>query len=179
MHIRYFLVLFAVFIMSGCSNAAEPKNKVYEVTFSVKAATDQEKAFKDKIVPWASIKNSESDSVRLIDSSLKVISEREATVIIDYPVRAPVSFNITSENGFTKSDLLRKIGQIYKQMYIDEEASSTIKTVPMNQRQGVINRNTTDGKYGIWGHDIDDLVLSSATISCNNGKCVIELGIES
>lgn len=176
---RQLIALFTVFILNVGSNAAAVENQVYEVTFSVKATTDQEKEFKDKIVPWASIKNSESDSIRLIDSNLKVISVREATVIVDYPVRKPVNFKITSESGFTKSDLLRKIGQIYRQLYQDEEASSTIRTVPKDKRKGVVNRNATDGKYGIWGHDIDDLDISSATISCNNGKCIIKLGIES
>ena len=176
---RQLIALFTVFILNFGSNAAALENQVVEVTFSVKATTDQEKEFKDKIVPWASIKNSESDSIRLIDSNLKVINAREATVIIDYPVRKPVNFKITSDSGFTKSDLLRKIGQIYRQLYKDEEASSTIKTVPMDKRKGVVNRNATNGKYGIWGHDIDDLDINSATISCNNGKCIIELGIES
>lgn len=176
---RQLIALIAVFIICFGCNAAEPESKVYEIMFSVKATADQEKQFKNKIVPWASIKNSESDSLRLIDSNLKVISAREATVVIDYPVSKPVNFKITSESGFTKGDLLRRVGQIYRQLYKDEEASSTIKTVPMDKRQGVINRNTTDGKYGIWGHDIDDLDISSATISCTKGKCIIELEIES
>ncbi|MBC3873975.1 hypothetical protein [Undibacterium flavidum] len=179
MPIKQLLALFTVFILSLSSNATESKNKVYEITFSVTATPDQEKEFKDKIVPWASIKNSEVDSKRLIDSTRKVISESEATVIIDYPVRKPVNFKITSKDGFTRGDLLRRIGQIYRQMYRDEEASSTIKTVPIDKRKGLINRNATDGKYGIWGHDIDDLDISSATISCSNGKCTIDLGIES
>ena len=179
MLIRIAVTLLTLFFLTVNVSAAEPLNSVYEINFSIKASVEQEKDFKDKIVPWASIKNSESDSTRLIDSNLKVISISEASLVIDYPVRKPVNFKITSMNGFTKGELLRKIGQIYRKMYEDEEVSSTVKTIPMAKRKGLINRNTTDGVYGIWGHDIDDLVLSSATISCKNGKCIIELGIES
>lgn len=179
MFIRIIILALALFLPGASSNAAEPKNSVFEIDFSVKATAAQEKDFKNKIVPWASIKNSESDSVRLIDPNRKVINAREATLVIEYPLRQPVNFRITSENGFTKAELLRKIGQIYREIYKDEEASSTVKTTPMAKRGNLINRNTTDGKYGIWGHDIDDLVISSATVSCNEGKCVIELGIDS
>lgn len=172
-------IALAFLTLSINAYATAPKATVSEITFSVKASPQQQKKFPDKIVPWASIKNAESDAARLIDAKLKVLSVREATIVIDYPVRQPVQFKITSNTGFTKAELLIRIGQIYRQIYKEEETSSTIKTVPRGERKGLINRNTTDGKYGIWGHDIEDLDLSSATISCKRGQCIIELGIES
>jgi len=33
------------------------------------------------------------------------------------------------------------------------------KVLPIDLRKGLLNRHKTDGVYGIWGHDIDDLVI--------------------
>ncbi len=33
-----------------------------------------------------------------------------------------------------------------------------------SRRRGIINRNQTNGKYGIWGHDIGDLDLSAVIV---------------
>jgi hypothetical protein len=41
---------------------------------------------------------------------------------------------------------------------------------------GMLNRNTSEGKYGIWGHDIGDLLLCSAYVD-DSGK--ITLGVDS
>lgn len=40
----------------------------------------------------------------------------------------------------------------------------------------MLNRNFIDGKFGIWGHDIGDLVLVDASVSKKN---VISLGVDS
>jgi hypothetical protein len=160
-------------------DGADKNGSILEVDFAVKANADQMADFKDGIVPWASIKDAQQDVSRLVDADTVIIQANTATLNIDYPVKTPVSFKITSENGFTKAEILEKVSQTYQEMYATEEATSTIKTTPMAQRKGLINRNETDGKYGIWGHDIDDLDLSHATINCKNNECVIDLGIES
>ena len=50
----------------------------------------------------------------------------------------------------------------------------------LNQRKGIINRNETDGKYGIWGHDLEDLDLSTIEVYRNKeNKLELVLGIES
>jgi hypothetical protein len=42
------------------------------------------------------------------------------------------------------------------------------------------NRNQPKGKYGIWGHDIADLVLSEILVcKTTNGQFVFALNIES
>lgn len=44
----------------------------------------------------------------------------------------------------------------------------------------IINKNTTNGKYGILGHDFDDLVLSTIMVhSMKNAPPKLELYIES
>ena len=44
----------------------------------------------------------------------------------------------------------------YKTVY-DEEASTTQTTPAL--LPGMLNRNTTDGKWGIWGHELGDLIV--------------------
>ena len=191
MLVRLLTVSVVVMCLSSCQDSADKQVStsikdsvgkdvsVLEVDFAVKANPNQMADFKDGIVPWASIKDAQQDAKILIDADTIIITANSATLSVDYPVKAPVSFKITSENGFTKAELLQKIGQTYQEIYATEEATSTVKTVPMAERKGLINRNETDGKYGVWGHDIHDLDLSHATITCKNGECVIDLGIES
>jgi hypothetical protein len=183
MFARTLITLLAAMCLSACQPSANDQNTVqdgvYEIDFAVKANAEQMADFKDGVVPWASIKDAAQDAKILIDADTVIITANSATLTIDYPVKAPVSFKIESENGFTKAELLEKVGQTYQEIYTTEEATSTIKTVPLAERKGLINRNTTDGKYGVWGHDIDDLDLSHATITCKTGECVVELGVES
>ena len=42
--------------------------------------------------------------------------------------------------------------------------------------QGMLNRESSDGPYGIWGHDIGDLVLGGVT---DNGDGTFDLSIDS
>jgi hypothetical protein len=42
------------------------------------------------------------------------------------------------------------------------------------------NRNETNGKYGIWGHDIADLDISGISVyKTKNGEIILTLNIES
>lgn len=73
---------------------------------------------------------------------------------------------------------MQEITKEYQKLYQDEEKSATIKTVPMKERK-MYNRNQTNGKYGIWGHDLADLALSSIQVYKENGNTILTLGIES
>ena len=43
-----------------------------------------------------------------------------------------------------------------------------------------LDRNRTDGVYGIWGHDLDDLVLTAIRWTRGaNGDVTIELNVQS
>lgn len=65
-------------------------------------------------------------------------------------------------------------------MYDEEENTSKTKTVPVKQRQGLLNRNETNGKYGIWGHDLSDLDLTSMDVYENEeGTIFLDLDIDS
>lgn len=51
---------------------------------------------------------------------------------------------------------------------------------PVNERKTMYNRNETNGKYGIWGHDISDLVLAEILVyEAENGEIILTLNMES
>jgi hypothetical protein len=69
---------------------------------------------------------------------------------------------------------------LYHEIYKEEERTANTKTIPLNKREGLVNRNKTDGKYGVWGHDISDLDLSSIEVHKNsNGHFTLVLNVES
>jgi hypothetical protein len=99
---------------------------------------------------------------------------KEYTLVIDYPVENPYKAKIkTGKKGLTRLQLADKICKHYRKMYDeeDETAGGDPGHIP-----GMLNRAESEGKYGIWGHDIGDLVLCSATVK-ENGD--IFLGVDS
>ena len=151
------------------------------IEFGVQASEDELEDFEDGIIPWISIENPESEMDRLIDSDEIVIPYSEITIIIDYPLNKPTSFVLTnSKNGFTKKELILEISKKYHEIFTVEETTATIKTIPPDKRKKIMNRNETNGNYGIWGHDIGDLDLSSIEVyKSESGKIQIILDVYS
>jgi hypothetical protein len=102
-------------------------------------------------------------------------------LIIDYPVMVPVYFPLSSTGiGFSRRQLITAISLQYHSIYKEEEETASDKTVPPDERRGLQNRNQTNGKYGIWGHDLSDLDLSTVEVYRNkNGIIYLSLGVES
>jgi hypothetical protein len=154
---------------------------IVSANIGVKANQEELKDFEDGIIPWISIENPEKEIDRLIDADKIVIQNAEAILNIDYPLNNPASFILKSEgSGFTTKQLVLEVSKKYHEVYNEEEKSAKTKTIPVTKREGLINRNETDGKYGIWGHDMGDLDLSSIEVyKTKDGKIQIVLGIES
>ncbi|WP_316834450.1 hypothetical protein [Pedobacter nutrimenti] len=143
-------------------------------------ATENTKDFEDGIIPWASLEKPELDIPHLVDKGKVVIPDNHVTVIIDYPLNKEYRFDLTSPSGFTRELLLREISKHYYQLYQEEEETAKTKTVPLKERKELYNRNQTDGKYAIWGHDIADLVLTEVKVYKNSeGKILLQLGVDS
>ncbi|MBO9659936.1 MAG: hypothetical protein J7527_14045, partial [Chitinophagaceae bacterium] len=120
------------------------------------------------------------DLARLPDADQVLISAPEVSVVIDYPLKNEFVFKLRSTGDLTKGELAQLISDQYQQIYEEEEKSATIKTIPQTQRKPLYNRNETNGKYGIWGHDLSDLVLSGIRIhQQSNGEIILSLEIES
>ena len=80
---------------------------------------------------------------------------------IDYPLNKPLTRKYESEKGFTMIEIVNNIIETYREIYRIESETTTNKVVPIKERVGLLNRNTTNGEYGIWGHDIEDLVIEA------------------
>ena len=148
-----------------------------EIYYQLVARKEDADIFEDGIEPWISLENPQKDLARLQKPNEIVLSCDSATLIIDYPIKDHAIFVIKKNmKSFSRKDLALEISKIYHQMYVDEENTATIKTLPMKDRK-IMNRNETNGKYGIWGHDLSDLVLTSIKVY-KNGKGQIYLTLE-
>jgi hypothetical protein len=171
-------------IIQGKEKASIEKNYnefgklITTIAFRVK--TQNKEDFEDGIQPWISIDEPQRDLPNLLNKEEVVISENKVTLIIDYPLTNEFRAYINSTNGFTRERLINEISKSYFMLYEEEEKTATIKTVPVKERKGLYNRNETNGKYGIWGHDISDLVLSEIVVyEATDGQIILTLNIES
>lgn len=152
--------------------------QVGEVDFNVIAPEEEKQYWENGTIPWIRIDSPEIGS--LIDSEVVIVGESEAVIVIDYPFSRPIYYTVQSDNGFTRRELISLISIKYHELYEEEEESAKTKTIPIEDREKIINRNRTDGKYGICCHDIADLDLSSIVIlKSNTGKTYIYLYVES
>jgi len=148
------------------------------IMFHVK--TENKEDFTDGLRPWISIDEPENDLRNLSGRKEVVISEDKVTIVIDYPLKNEFRFDLNSTNGFTREKLVSEISKNYLKLYEEEERTATIKTVPVEKRTKIYNRNETNGKYGIWGHDISDLVLSEIVVyRTSGGQIILTLNMES
>jgi hypothetical protein len=155
--------------------------KISAITFRTKATKEERKNFEDGIVSWINLDSPENRISDLIDANVIVIPYEKVKLRIDYPIAKPVFFYLSgAEKGFTRKQIILTISKKYHQMYDEEEKTAKIKTIPMKDRKTLANRNQTDGKYGIWGHDLSDLDLSSINVYRSaDGTIVLDLEIES
>lgn len=151
------------------------------IDFNVKAKGEDLKTFKGGFIPWINLEHPEQQVSELVRADELVLPYQNISLIIDYPLNHPdTTLLIGGATGFTRSQLILKISGTYRQIYREEEDAAKSKTIPVDERTGLINRNQTDGKYGICGHDLSDLDLSSIHVYRNReGKIVIMLGVES
>lgn len=124
----------------------------------------------------------ESSLARLRNPEEIVIPFEHAILVINYPLTTPASIAISAAFavGFTRAELVRAACEEYANVYEAEEATATQKTVPPEDRGTLKNRNRTDGVYGIYGHDLDTLVLTAMRWNReSDGTVKIELHVES
>jgi hypothetical protein len=103
----------------------------------------------------------------------KVLKAGEYQLVIDYPVSTNYTASIKFKKAVTRKQLALEICKHYRKMYNEEDktAGGKTKNIP-----GILNRASSAGKYGIWGHHIGDLMLHTATV---NNRSVITLGVDS
>lgn len=110
-----------------------------------------------------------------------VIPFDHAVLVIDYPLTTPASIAIEAPMplGFTRAALVKAICDEYGHIYDAEEGTAATKTIPPQDRGEMRSRNRTDGAYGIWGHDLQDLIVTAARWTRQtDGTVRIELHVE-
>ncbi|MEO9531612.1 MAG: hypothetical protein ABJG68_12605 [Crocinitomicaceae bacterium] len=196
----FLLIVISTFFL-GC-NTSEPKNDSVqdkfdfleemsefnpignfekEIVFQVVTKDPEEiEIFGDTLIPWISIENAKSEVPNLAQKEELVLEVQSAILVIDYPVESPIQIEINSNDpkGFTRQDLVIQISENYLRIYKEEEESTSVAVTPMEERE-IINRNTTDGKYGIWGHDLIDLDLSGIEVRKDGDITYLYLYVES
>ena len=95
-----------------------------------------------------------------------VIEDDFITVDFEYPFTGGFPWTLRSTGGFTRRGLAKAIFERYQCMYTEEDQTSDeiAGYIP-----GMLNRTTTDGRFGIWGHDLEDLVLHEVSYDGNTG----------
>ncbi len=134
----------------------EPGSKVFQLK---EVKCDQDGTIQD----WSiHIVGFDEDAQYLSKPDEVVIPDREIGIEFRYPLGNPVTLQFKSDGGFTRKKLIWQIVASYMQIYMEEEKSINEKPVlPIDARGCMLNRNETDGKYAIWGHDLGDLWLES------------------
>jgi hypothetical protein len=152
-----------------------------EIHFQIDVPPEELEDFPEGFSPYVSLEAPEPEIAKMRARDEIVLAKRRAVVVIDYPVAKDVEFPIeaATDAGFSRAELVRAISGVYHRMYEEEERTAKQKTIPMDQRTGLINRNETDGVYGIWGHDLGDLVLHTIEVSEKGGVTYLVLGIDS
>jgi hypothetical protein len=189
MKLKLVLILLA-FTGYGCKGFSQQNNqdaadtlgvKISTIKYNVKALPEDAGDFDNGIIPWVNLENPGKELNRLVDSDEVVLAFAKVTLIIDYPLTKPASFNLESRSkSFSRKELIKAISEKYHEIYAEEEKSTKTEIVPRDKREGIINRNETNGKYGICCHDLSDLDLSSIDVFKNDdGKIYLILNVES
>ncbi|TXD81899.1 hypothetical protein ESY86_18335 [Subsaximicrobium wynnwilliamsii] len=159
------------------------KTYPYDITFKVQMTDKKGSEIIDNgIIPWISIDDPKLEIVNLHDRDEIVISENKVVFVIEYPLTKPAEINIDAKTnlGFTRAELVSAVSAAYHRIYKEELETSIIKTIPVEEREGTVNRNETNGSYGIWGHDIGDLVLVAVEArKTESGELKLELIVAS
>lgn len=99
------------------------------------------------------------------------------TADITYPLSKPARVILTwNENRY---ELAKQICDEYRRIYKEEDettSNSPARICDENPDSTLINRNRTSGKYGIWGHSIDDLVIEGIVVNPTQKFATLYIG---
>lgn len=109
-----------------------------------------------------------------------VIPFSRATLLIEFPLTHPAAISIAAAlpQGFTRGELVQLICEEYAHVYAAEEGTASSE-VTVEERAGRRERPRSDGAYGIWGHELEHLVLRSARwVKQSTGEVRVELYVD-
>lgn len=85
-------------------------------------------------------------------------------MLFDYPLQKPAVFRLAADTpaGFTRAGLVRAIAATYQRIYREEDATSVVPSGRVSSIR--LHRNPTHGRYGVFGHDLEDLSLAAVQL---------------
>jgi len=164
----------------GCDHSSEKDVEEDENVIKFKIVDKERKGGYgsiDEPSPYVSLSNVETSLEKMLDVDEMVVSEEKKSIKVafDYPLQKKFVFEFESPNGggFTRGQLATVIANKYKDIYKEEQETSTLPEESMSERSkrlggagcNLINRAQTDGKYGISGHVLGDLDLAQVIFS--------------
>jgi len=91
----------------------------------------------------------------IVGGNRLITSREKIQITFDYPLSHSVPIEFANPGGFTCWDFFKAVYDGYSQIYAEEEqAVGNPGHIP-----GMLNRSVSQGPYGIWGHDMEDLFL--------------------
>jgi len=137
----------------------QTEQKPFEVIFrrvNSKFQSDQDES--KKFLNGVPIAYPEESLTILEGANEIVIPTCAVSVNYQFPLNGvfPVKYNKIIKKGWTRRELIEVMSESYHSMYEEEEQTTVI---PVGPGEGGMSRCQTNGTYGIWGHNISDLIL--------------------
>ena len=95
----------------------------------------------------------------LINPNKVVIKDEKITMLVTYPLSVEVKIPLEKKGGFTRLDLFKSIYEAYKKIYEEEEK----EVGDPGTYENIYNRKKSEGKYGIWGHYLEELIIEGVS----------------
>jgi len=92
----------------------------------------------------------------LINPDELLIPDKQIYIIYNYPLSVTVRMKFTHKGGFRRKDIVRCVYEGYKYIYEEE----TAQVGDPGTCAHLYNRRKSNDPFGIWGHYLEDLVLS-------------------
>lgn len=98
---------------------------------------------------------------------------------INYPLKNPAVIKIKADNeGMGTNTLIRRICKEYQKIYDKEDKFIRENKVKVPKNKILDNRLAPEEEtpYGIWGHDIEDLVIEGIMVDHDKKTIKIDVG---
>ena len=103
-----------------------------------------------------------SGNLKLVGPDKLVTDRKEITIKFVYPLTRPTAQTFNNRNGFTYTSFWKSVYDGYAKIYAEEHLDEPVDEAKQ-AASNLINRVRTNGRYGIWGHIIEDLCLETFT----------------
>ncbi|KAG5177279.1 hypothetical protein JKP88DRAFT_332877 [Tribonema minus] len=126
-----------------------------DITFTIGEGEDERH--------YISLESPDEALAEMHDADEVVIAEKHIVVELTYPLSGTFRFKLHADTaaGFTRRGLVKRISDTYHQVFYRDEERTQSRSPPCSGF--LINRGFSDGKYGIWGHVLGDLVLHTVS----------------